>query len=91
MGWCLMANVLITKLGIRAPLDVFGPTVAFVTSPKEADGGYCVMLGTIPPGVSVPVHGHPDLESFYLIAGGVQALSERELGPTRLTRNAANA
>jgi quercetin dioxygenase-like cupin family protein len=56
-------------------LDVLGPTVEFLTSPEESGAIYCVMIGTIPPGVSVPLHSHADVESFYVLSGAVQALS----------------
>jgi quercetin dioxygenase-like cupin family protein len=58
--------------------DVFGPTVEFLTSPEETDSGYCVMIGTVPPGVSVPLHSHSDPESFYLLSGALEVLSERD-------------
>jgi quercetin dioxygenase-like cupin family protein len=71
----------ITRLvppGTHCVLDIFGPTVEFLTSPAGSDGDYCVMIGTIPPGVSVPLHSHPDPESFYLLSGAVRALSQRD-------------
>ena len=93
-----MATVYITKRGTNISLDVFGPRVEFFTSPEEADGTYCVMMGTIPPGVAVPLHSHPDLESFFLISGDVQALSEqaeklewRDVGPSEFVHIPANA
>jgi quercetin dioxygenase-like cupin family protein len=58
-------------------LDLFGPTVEFLTSPNEADAVYCVMIGTIPPGGAVPIHRHADDETFYVLSGGVEVLSER--------------
>jgi quercetin dioxygenase-like cupin family protein len=42
-------------------------------SPWSEDA-YCVMRGTIPPGVSVPLHSHEDAESFYLLSGEAEAL-----------------
>jgi hypothetical protein len=36
--------------------------------------------GHDPPGVSVPIHSHPDDESFFLLSGSVQALKERKDG-----------
>jgi quercetin dioxygenase-like cupin family protein len=61
---------------IRCVLDVLGPTVEFLTDPQEEpDLFYCMMLGTIPPGVSVPLHSHADVESFFVISGTVQVLS----------------
>jgi quercetin dioxygenase-like cupin family protein len=35
------------------------------------------MLGTIPRGGSVPIHSHADVESFYVLSGAVQVLSQR--------------
>jgi uncharacterized RmlC-like cupin family protein len=35
------------------------------------------MLGTIPAGVSVPLHSHRAVESFYVLSGSIQALSEQ--------------
>ena len=72
-----MSSVLITRRGTNASLDVFGPTIEFLTLPEEADSSYCVMIGTVPSGVVVPLHSHPDLESFFLISGDVQVLFER--------------
>ena len=56
----------------RPVLDVLGPTIEFLTSPDEADGGLCVMRGVIPPGVVVPIHSHDDAEAFYILAGTQQ-------------------
>ena len=61
-------------------LDVLGPTVEFLVLPSEDDACYCVLKGTIPPGVSVPLHSHPDDESFFLVSGRVQALEQRNDG-----------
>ena len=57
-------------------LDVLGPTIQFVTSPAEADAP-CVMLGTIPPGVAIPLHSHRDPETFVMISGSVEGLVDR--------------
>ena len=59
-------------------LDVFGPTVAFLTPLPDKNAVYCVMHGTIPAGVSVPLHSHPDDESFYITSGVVQVLIQEE-------------
>jgi quercetin dioxygenase-like cupin family protein len=56
-----------------ATIDVLGPTIQFVTSPAEA-GAPCVMIGTIPPGVSIPLHSHGDPETFVMISGSVEGL-----------------
>jgi hypothetical protein len=55
-------------------IDIFGPTVEFLTSPEDARGDFCVMRGVIPPGVSVPLHSHDETESFFVISGTKQVL-----------------
>lgn len=61
--------------------DVFGPSVVFLTHPPDADAAYCVMKGSIPPHTSVPLHSHPDEESFYILSGNVNVLSGPEDKP----------
>jgi len=53
--------------------EVFGPTVEYLTQPR--DGEPCIMRGTIPPHVSVPLHSHADPETFMMIFGVVEGLS----------------
>jgi quercetin dioxygenase-like cupin family protein len=72
-----MLNTLIVNQGTYGALDVFGPTIEFLTLPEESDIAYCVMKGTIPSGSSTPLHSHPDIESFFLVSGSVQVLSQR--------------
>jgi quercetin dioxygenase-like cupin family protein len=55
-------------------LEFFGPTVEFLTSPDDEQNDFCVLKGTIPSKVSVPLHSHPDTEDFLLISGSVEGL-----------------
>jgi quercetin dioxygenase-like cupin family protein len=71
-------------------LDVLGPTVEFLVLPSDCEGGYCVIKGTIPSSISVPLHSHPDDESFFLLSGSVQALVHRQDGFERLTMSAGD-
>ncbi len=57
-------------------VEVFGPTVEFLTSPQDARNDFCVLRGTIPPGVSVPLHAHADTEDFLVISGEVEGLRQ---------------
>ena len=57
-------------------LDVLGPTIQFVTSPADT-GAPCVMRGTIPPGVSIPLHSHGDPETLVMLSGSVEGLAYR--------------
>ena len=75
-----MKTTHLVSKGMHGSVELFGPTVEFLTSPSEADAVYCVMLGVVPPGVAIPLHSHPDEESFYMLSGEVQALSERPSG-----------
>ena len=57
-------------------VDVLGPLIEYVTEPAEDDGP-CLMIGTIPPGVAVPLHSHDDPETFIPISGQVLGLAYR--------------
>src|ERR1700730_3007004 len=56
--------------------EVFGPSVQFLIAPQSRDETPCVMKGTIPPGVCVPMHSHPGIEAFYVLSGDVEVLTE---------------
>src|ERR1700761_6509554 len=43
-------------------LEVFGPTVEFISFSTDDHNQICVMRGVIPPGVTVPLHSHADFE-----------------------------
>src|SRR5260221_5104576 len=58
-------------------LEVFGPTLQFLITPQSGDEAPCVMKGTIPPGVSVPIHSHVGIEAFYVLSGEVEVLSDK--------------
>ena len=72
-----MKTTYLHNKGMHGVLDVLGPTVEFLTLPSEADAVYCVMKGTVPPGVAVPLHSHPDDESFFILSGAIQALAQQ--------------
>jgi quercetin dioxygenase-like cupin family protein len=57
-------------------LEVFGPSVQFLIGPQPGDESPCVMKGTIPPNVCVPMHSHPGIEAFYMLSGEVEVLTE---------------
>jgi quercetin dioxygenase-like cupin family protein len=56
-------------------IDVLGPTVEFLTRPEADDSSPCVMRGTIPPGVSIPLHSHADPETFLELSGEIEGLA----------------
>ena len=69
-----MSTEINSTTGVR--LEVFGPTVEFLTSPQEPGNDICVMRGVIPPGVVVPLHSHADVEDFFILSGQAQALKQ---------------
>lgn len=54
-------------------INILGPTIEFITPPVGGDHDPCVMRGTIPPGVAVPLHSHADPETFLVFSGEVEA------------------
>jgi len=68
----------VVKANERTVLDLLGPTIEPLTSREE--NSFCVMKGTIPPGVSVPLHSHGDAESFYVLSGEAQVLLQADDG-----------
>lgn len=69
----------VVKANERTILNLLDGARMEPLSPSKEDA-YCVMKGTIPPGVSVPLHSHADAESFYVLSGEVQALVQTEDG-----------
>lgn len=55
-------------------LDVMGATIQYLTSPDEGEDLPCVMRGTVPPGVVVPLHSHADPETFLVESGRMEGL-----------------
>ena len=54
-----------------------GTLFEFLTSPGEVGTEICLIRGTVPPGVAVPLHSHPDVEIFYILEGSVEAFQSR--------------
>lgn len=55
--------------------NVFGPMIQFLSS-DERECDPCIMRSIIPPGVTVPLHSHPEPETFITIAGQIEGLKE---------------
>jgi quercetin dioxygenase-like cupin family protein len=73
-----MQAIRVAKANERTILDLVGPKIELLTASEES--AYCVMKGTIPPGVAVPLHSHEDAESFYLLSGEAQFLMQTGRG-----------
>ncbi|MCW2659244.1 MAG: hypothetical protein JWP83_396 [Mycobacterium sp.] len=63
-----------------AAVDVFGPTVEFISEPDDPGSDFCVMRAVVPPGVVVPLHSHDDGEDFVILAGTQQVLTKSDRG-----------
>jgi mannose-6-phosphate isomerase-like protein (cupin superfamily) len=60
-------------------LDVLGPTAQILT-PIGDDDGPCLIRGLIPAGGEVPLHSHPDPETFIARSGRAEALVDGPQG-----------
>jgi quercetin dioxygenase-like cupin family protein len=61
-------------------VEFFGPTIEFLTLPEDEHNDFCLLKGTIPPGVSVPLHSHDDTEDFLVLSGSVEGLRHDTAG-----------
>jgi quercetin dioxygenase-like cupin family protein len=50
-----------------------GTLFEFLASRDETGSEICLIRGTIPPGVAVPLHSHSDVELFYVLEGSLEA------------------
>jgi quercetin dioxygenase-like cupin family protein len=57
------------KFDVYSPHKDAHPGLQYLTEVTDGDENYCVVLGTFPPGAVVPLHSHPDRETFYVISG----------------------
>ena len=61
-------------------VDVFGPTLEFISGPDDPSADFWVMRGVVPPGVAVPLHSHDDAEDFFILSGTQQVLTKSDQG-----------
>jgi quercetin dioxygenase-like cupin family protein len=71
-------------------VELFGPTIEYLTSPDDTQNNFCILKGTIPPGVSIPLHSHSDTEDFYIISGSLEALKCDVQGHTWIAAKAGD-
>lgn len=58
-------------------LDVLGPTVQVLTPIDGDPGAPCALRGALPPGTVVPMHAHPDPETFVMLSGELDGWQEQ--------------
>jgi len=55
-----------------------GTLFEILASPEEVGDGFCLIRGTVPPAVAVPLHSHSDLELFYVLEGSIEFFQSKE-------------
>lgn len=55
-----------------------GTLFEILASPEEVGDGICLIRGTVPPGVAIPLHSHSDLELFYVLEGSMEIFQSKE-------------
>jgi quercetin dioxygenase-like cupin family protein len=73
----LAAPARLNKLHLAPAIDIMGPRVQILRDLNDQESTHCIMLVTVPPGVTVPLHSHADAESFYVVDGTVEMLDRR--------------
>jgi hypothetical protein len=49
--------------------EVLGASIEFLVGPQQGDEAPCILKGTIPSGVAIPMHCHDAVEIFVLLSG----------------------
>jgi quercetin dioxygenase-like cupin family protein len=69
-------------------LEVLGAGVQFLVGPQPGDETPCILKGTIPAGVTIPMHSHDVVEIFFVLYGTMEVLIE-EAGKMRWVEGSA--
>lgn len=56
--------------------DVFGVLLQFLITPEQTGREISLYRGTLPPGIVVPLHSHPEPEIFYVLEGSLEVYQE---------------
>ena len=56
--------------------DIFGVRLQFLIAPEQSSGKISLYRGTLPPGIVVPLHSHPEPEVFYVLEGNLEVYQE---------------
>jgi mannose-6-phosphate isomerase-like protein (cupin superfamily) len=66
----------VVREGNGSVFEVLGASVEFLVGPQADDEAPCIIRGTMPPGVSVPIHSHKAVEVFFILSGNIEILIE---------------
>ena len=56
--------------------EVLGASIEFLAGPQQGDEAPCILKGTIPSGVVIPMHSHDVIEIFFVLSGNIEVLVE---------------
>jgi quercetin dioxygenase-like cupin family protein len=54
-------------------IDILGPQIQFLTPLDDDPDGYRVISSFVPPNVVVPLHSHPERETFLILSDALDA------------------
>jgi len=66
----------VVRNGDCSVFEVLGASIEFLVGPQPGDEAPCILKGTIPSGVVVPMHSHSVIEIFYVLSGNIEVLVE---------------
>ena len=83
-----------TKTGTNGSTEqqtfiVLGVLLQFLSTPEQINDQIGVMRGTVPSGVVIPLHSHPDPEIFYVLNGSLEVFQAEGPSAGWQTVNAA--
>lgn len=55
-----------------------GALIEVLASPEEVGAEICLLRGTLPPRVTVPLHSHPALEVFYVLDSTAESFQSKD-------------
>ena len=61
--------------------DIFGVRLQFLIAPEQSSGKISLYRGTLPPGIVVPLHSHPEPEVLYVLEGNLEVYQETAAQP----------
>ena len=68
-----------THAADKQVFNAAGVLLQFLASPEEVGDAICLIRGTMPPGVVVPLHSHEDLELLYVLEGTLEVYRSNEV------------
>lgn len=57
--------------------DIFGVRLQFLVAPEQSSGKISLYRGTLPSGIVVPLHSHPEPEVLYVLEGTLEVYREK--------------